>query len=509
MVSEAVDFARKSPEPDPATWSLHTWSADINSNVPAAPAHAPTTEMGWLDAVRDGIAEEMRRDPHILYFGEGTGERGGSFAHTKGLWHEFGPKRLIDTPICELGFTGAAIGASATGCRTVADLMFVDFLFETGGQLPLQASKLRYMSNGQMTAPVVIRAAAGAIKSAGPHHSGTYHSIWSHLPGLIVVMPSNPADAKGLMKSALRANDPVVFLEPKALFASKGQVPTGEHFVPFGVAAIARPGTDLTIVAAGRMVPLALEAAALLDKNISCEVVDLRTIVPLDVDTIAASVAKTHRLLVVDEGYAMCGLGAEVAASVNEVAFDELDAPIGRLHMEPVSHPFSPALEPQTLPTVEKITAAVRELMAGRVGVTRRPRSGRNTAPAPAAHQVAVAEVTTASTEALPPAPANTEVPPAPADSARANGNGAAAPKQTVAGELVTMPHGDLTVSEAKVVRWIKQVGDAVKKGEAIAEVETDKAVMEIEAPRDGRLGEILAHEGDIVKMGGALGVVS
>ncbi len=494
-VDEALEFARHSPEPDPATYSLHCWSEEINSGIPASASEsAPATTQGWLEAVRDGIAEEMRRDPHILYFGEGTGERGGSFAHTKGLWQEFGAARLVDTPICELGFTGAAIGASATGCRTIADLMFVDFLFETGGQLPLQASKLRYMSNGQMTCPVVIRAPCGAIKSAGPHHSGTYHSIWSHLPGLIVAMPSNPADAKGLMKTALRGNDPVVFLEPKALFASKGPVPAGEHFVPFGVARVARTGSDLTLVAAGRMVPLALEAAELLEKKqISCEVVDLRTIVPLDVATIVASLAKTHRLLVVDEGYAMCGIGGEVAAAVNELAFDELDAPVGRLHLEPVSHPFSPKLEAEVLPTVDKIAAAAQGLMAGKIPVSRRVQSGRSipavpTAAAAPVEKIAAEEKTDAPVEAVPPAPANTEV---------------------LAGELITMPHGDLTVSEGKVVFWRKKVGDEVKQGETIAEVETDKTVLEIETPRDGKLVQILAQVGETVKMGGNLGVVA
>jgi 2-oxoisovalerate dehydrogenase E1 component len=485
-IAEALEFARKSPEPDPASYPHNCWSEDINSGIPEIAPSKATVAQGWLEAVRDGIAEEMRRDPHILYFGEGTGERGGSFAHTKGLWQEFGAARMVDTPICELGFTGAAIGASATGCRTIADLMFVDFLFETGGQLPLQASKLRYMSNGQMTCPVIIRAPCGAIKSAGPHHSGTYHAMWSHLPGLLVAMPSNPADAKGLMKSALRGNDPVVFLEPKALFSSKGEVPTGEHFVPFGVARIAREGTDLTVVAAGRMVLLALEAAeGLAKKDVSCEVIDLRTIVPLDVATIMASLGKTHRVLVVDEGYAMCGVGAEVAAAVGELAFDELDAPVGRLHLEPVSHPFSPKLEAEILPTVEKITAAAQELVAGRISVSRRPQSTRVAAP--------VAEMETASVAAtpaaaVPEAPANTEI---------------------LAGELITMPHGDLTVSEAKVLAWLKQVGDPVRKGEAIAEVETDKAVMEIEAPRDGKLVQILAPVGEVVKMGGNLGVVS
>jgi 2-oxoisovalerate dehydrogenase E1 component len=490
-VDDAIQFARNSPEPDPASYPLNCWSEDVNSGVPQAEGLQPLVTLGWLEAVRDGIAEEMRRDPHILYFGEGTGERGGSFAHTKGLWHEFGSTRLVDTPICELGFTGAAIGASATGCRTIADLMFVDFLFETGGQIPLQASKLRYMSNGQMTCPVIIRAPCGAIKSAGPHHSGTYHAMWSHLPGLIVAMPSNPADAKGLMKTALRGNDPVIFLEPKALFSSKGEVPTGEHFVPFGVAKIARVGIDLTLVAAGRMVPLALEAAARMEKKgVSCEVIDLRTIVPLDVGTIMTSLTKTHRLLVVDEGYAMCGVGAEVAAAINELAFDELDAPVGRLHLEPVSHPFSPKLEAEILPSADKIVAAAHELMAGRIPVSRRPHATSSVVAAPtiAAEKIVPPEAEGKAAVVTEASPSNTEILP---------------------GELITMPHGDLTVSEGKVVFWLKKVGDEVKKGETIVEVETDKTVMEIETPRDGILVQIIAQVADVVKMGGNIGVVS
>ena len=322
------------------------WAEPLHPPAVEAPAAVETKLQTWLEAVRDGIAEEMRRDPHIVYLGEGTGERGGSFAHTKGLWHEFGADRMIDTPISELGFTGAAAGARASGCRAVADVMFADFMFEAASQIIEQAAKLRYMSNGQTSVPMIVRAAWGTIKNTGPHHSGSYHPIWAHCPGLIVVVPSTPADAKGLFKTALRAADPVIFLEPKALFSSKGEVPVGEHSVPFGVARIARAGSDLTIATCGSPVHRCLEAAETLEREgISCEIVDLRTIVPLDVETVAESVAKTGRLLVVDEGFAMCGLGAELAAAMMEHAFDELDAPVGRLHTDPTAHPFSPAHE--------------------------------------------------------------------------------------------------------------------------------------------------------------------
>lgn len=494
-IKDVIEFARNSPEPDPATYSLHVVSEPINPEIPAGDPAAVTQVQGWLEAVRDGIAEEFRCNPNTIYFGEGTGERGGSFAHTKGLWKEFGGNRIIDTPICELGFTGAAIGASATGCRAIADLMFVDFLFETGGQIPLQVSKLRYMSNGQLSAPVVVRAPCGAIKSAGPHHSGTYHAMWAHLPGVLVAMPSNPADAKGLMKTALRGDNPVLFLEPKALFSSKGEVPVGEHFVPFGVARIVRPGTTLTLVAVGRMVPLATEAAKELDKEgISCEVIDPRTIVPLDVATIMASLKKTGRLLIVDEGYAMCGLGAEIAAAAGELAFDELDAPVARLQMEPVSHAFSPKLESMVLPDVQKIIARARDVMKGiapaprRIGGSDAPSVASPLPPPPSVPAVPVA------------APAAPVVPPA----------AVAAPQNSalLPGEPITMPHGDLTVSEGKVVRWLKEIGEAVNAGEVVAEIETDKALIEIEAPKAGNLVQIVVPVDGIVQMGGTLGII-
>ena len=494
IVEESVDYARKSPMPDPATFSLHSWSENINPEITPIDPSKGTIEQGWLEAVKNGLSEEMRRNPHIIYFGEGTGERGGSFAHTKGMWAEFGGHRMVDTPICELGFTGASIGASATGCRAVADLMFVDFLFETGGQIPLQASKLRYMSNGRMSSQFVVRAPCGAVRSAGPHHSGMYHSIWSHYPGIVVVMPSNPADAKGLMKTALRANDPVIFLEPKALFASKGQVPQGEYMIPFGVARIARAGTSLTIVAAGRMVGLALEAAEVLAKdNVECEVIDLRTIVPLDLKTIVASVAKTNRLLVVDEGYAHCGLGAEIIASVNELAFDDLDAPIARLQMEPVAHPFNAAVEAETMPTSDKIIATAKNLLKGIVPRQRRMEID-GSAPAAAPMVESKSEI----------AIAKADVPPMTTPAADLG-----KPKVDIMeGETIYMPHGDLTISEGKVVNWLKKVGDKVAKDEGVCEIETDKAVMAIESPAAGTLIQIVAPTGTVVKMGETVGVL-
>jgi 2-oxoisovalerate dehydrogenase E1 component len=487
IVQEALEFARNSPEPDPSTVRNNVYANPINPPEALKPQSAGETRtQGWLEAVRDGIAEEMRSNPTILYFGEGTGERGGSFAHTKGLWAEFGAQRMVDTPISEQGFTSTAVGASATGARTVSDLMFADFAFETAGQIFMQAAKLRYMSNGQMNAPMVVRVGAGALRSSGPHHSGMYHPIFAHMPGLIVCVPSNPADAKGLMKTALRAADPVIMLEPKALFASKGEVPVAEHYVPFGVARIARGGTDITIVSAGQQVQKSLEAAELLAaEGVQCEVIDLRTIMPLDIDTIAESVRKTHRLLVVDEAWAMCGMGAEIAQAMNELAFDDLDAPAGRIHTAPTSHPFAPVLERAMLVDVGQIITGVRGIIAGK-------------APVPD-HWYAGGSRSRAGAVAAPP--------PAPAPVAAL----ATKPARQVSvgeGEPITMPFGDLTVSEGTLVKWLKAVGDVVKQGEVVAEIETDKAVVEIEAPVGGTLSSIEQPVGAVVPMGGRIGAI-
>lgn len=480
-VAAAIEFARNSAEPDPSLVHLHVFAEPLNPGVARAAAGKPLAEeveTSWLDAVRDGIAEEMRRNRNIVYFGEGTGERGGTFAHTKNLFQEFGATRMVDTPISELGFTGAALGASATGVRAIADLMFADFMFEAAGQIALQAAKLRYMSNGMMEAPMVVRVGSGAVRSAGPHHSGTYHPAWAHIPGLVVCLPATPADAKGLMKTALNGRDPVLMLETKALFATKGPVPKGDHYVPFGLARIARTGTDITIASAGQLVHRALEAAEILaGEGVSVEVIDLRTIQPLDVDTVAASVRRTHRLLVVDEGYAMFGVGAELAQSINELAFDELDGPVARLHTDPVPHPFAPVLERAMLVNTDAIANAVRRTIAGHADPIRRLGREANTMAAPVAAPVKPVAVAKA----------------------------AQVQEVAVDGEPVKMPFGDLTVSEGKLIRWVAAEGAKVEQGALVAEVETDKAVVEIEAPAAGIVGKHLFPEGTVVKMGATL----
>lgn len=488
-IEEAVAFAETSPLPEAVSVNEHVLADPINPPSVLAAAPKPDgkcVETNHLDAVRDGIAEEMRRDAHILYLGEGIGERGGSFAHTKGLWQEFGAGRVVDTPISELAFTGAAAGASATGCRSVADLMFIEFLFEAASQVVLQATKWRYMSNGQESAPVVLRAAIGAIKNAGPHHSGCYYPMYAQAPGLIIAVPSNPADAKGLMKTALRASDPVLFLDHKLIFGMKGPVPVDEYCIPFGQAKVVREGRDLTLVSCGEYVHRCVKAAQALDgEGIACEVIDLRTIVPLDVETILVSVAKTGRVLVVDEALSMCGVGGEIAARIMEEAFDELDAPVGRLHPDPTSQPFSPPLENAMVVSVEKIIAAARNLVAGKPPVPRRPKAVFD-----AGRVVEVAAEKMIATVGLTPKP----VP--------------SAGKSTIAGVPVLLPNQDLTVTEATVVRWLKKVGEQVKLGEPLVEVETAKSVFSVESPAAGTLAETLASEGATVTMTQSLGTI-
>lgn len=492
-IEEAVAFAESSPMPEAGSVTYQVLAEPINppSVIESMPTpNSKCVETNYLDAVRDGIAEEMRRDPYILYFGEGIGERGGSFAHTKGLWQEFGATRVVDTPISEVAFTGAAAGASATGSRAVADLMFVEFLFEAASQVILQASKWRYMSNGQMSAPVVLRAAMGAIKNAGPHHSGCYYPLYAQAPGLIIAIPSNPADAKGLIKTALRAADPVLFLDHKRLFGMKGPVPTDEYCIPFGQGKVLREGRDLTLVSCGEYVHRCLKAAEALDtEGIACEVIDLRTVVPLDVDIILTSAAKTGRVMVVDEALSMCGLGAEIAARIMEEAFDELDAPVGRLHPAPVSQPFSPPLENAMVVSVEKIIIAAKNLVSGRPPIPLRPKVTLNASQS----RIATSGIGTAEGHATTvPAPKQEPLAATPA----------------TAGVPILLPNQDLTVTEATVVRWLKKVGDPVVVGEPIVEVETAKSVFAVESPTAGVLAETLAGQGATVAMTQCLGKI-
>jgi len=322
-------------------------------------------EMTFVDAAREGLAEEMARDPSIFVVGEGIGARGGNFNTTVGLYDLHGEERLRDTPISERGFTALCTGAAAAGARPVVDFMFIDFLTDAFGDMFNQMSKLQWMSNGQLKMPIVVRGCIGVAPSNAAHHSGNYYPFFMHVPGFRVVMPANPADAKGLLKTAIRCDDPVLFLEHKNLLSIKGPVPDGEHLVPFGQAAIAHPGTQVTVVGIAFTVWQALQAAEELSKEgISVEVIDPRTLAPLDTATILASVHKTGRLLVVDEDFAPCGVAAEIATQVMEQGFDDLDAPVKRLNGLFCPAPYSPVLSEAIVPTTRSIIQAIRDLLA-------------------------------------------------------------------------------------------------------------------------------------------------
>ncbi len=349
------------PEPESALAHVIASPNPAPSKLPA-PGHRELTLVG---ATLEALDHEMAVNPDIFVLGEGIGVRGGNFGTTTGLFAKYGPERLRDTPICERGFVGLAGGAAMTGTRPVVDFMFIDFINDAFGEIVNQIAKIRYMSSGRLVQPIVLRGCVGIGHSAATHHSGSYHSIYSHIPGLQVVMPSNPYDAKGLFARALRSQDPVLYLEHRELLSVKGPVPTDDYEIEFGQARISRAGRDLTIVAIAHMVSQAeLAADQLAAEGISIEIVDPRTISPLDSTTILKSVAKTGRLLILDEAFGPCGIGAEIAARIADAGFDELDAPIRRLNGAFVPTPYSPPLEKQVTPSVESITNAARDLLS-------------------------------------------------------------------------------------------------------------------------------------------------
>ena len=318
-------------------------------------------------AVLEALTSEMRRDPTVVLMGEDVGAAGGVFKQTDGLFAEFGAERVIDTPISEAGAFGITVGAAMTGLRPVFEVMFGDFMTLVMDQLVNQAAKVQYMSAGAVTVPLVLRTAVGAGSNLGPQHSQTLHAWTAHIPGLKVVMPSTPADAKGLMIAAIRDDNPVMFFEDRLLYNLRGDVPDGDEATPIGRADIKRPGEDVTIVATSRMVQVALAAADLLaQQQISAEIVDPRSLVPLDAETLVDSVKKTSRAVVLDGGYRQYGITGEIAATIGELAFDWLDAPVIRLGGENVPIPFSKSLEPLVLPDPPRVAAAVAELVRRR-----------------------------------------------------------------------------------------------------------------------------------------------
>ena len=323
-------------------------------------------EITLSKAVNEAIAEEMRRDPTIFLIGEDVAEAGTPFKVLSGLVEEFGTERVIDTPISEPGFVGMAVGAAMTGARPIVDLMFGDFIFLVMDQLCNQAAKTHYMSGGKLKVPLVLRTNLGATRRSAAQHSQSLHALVAHIPGLKVALPSSAYEAKGLMKTAIRDDNPVVIFEDKLMYQEKAPVPEEEYLIPFGQANVVREGRDLTMVATSSMVQVALAAAGALEgEGISVEVIDPRTIVPLDEATILNSVRKTSRAMVIDEGHQSYGITGEIAARIGEKAFYHLDAPVVRMGAMDVPVPFSPALEDLTVPTPEGVSEKARKMLRG------------------------------------------------------------------------------------------------------------------------------------------------
>ncbi len=321
-------------------------------------------EISFGEAIREALAEELRRDKTIVLMGEDVAEAGTTFKVLKGLVEEFGTDRIIDTPISEAGFAGLGVGAAMTGLRPVVDLMFGDFLTLAMDQLVNQAAKIHYMSGGKWKVPMVLRLTMGATRRSAAQHSQSLHAWPSHIPGLKVVIPSTPYDAKGLMKSAIRDDNPVVFFEDKISYTKvKGPVPDEDYAIPFGVADVKREGRDITLVGTSSMVQVALGAAAMLEEvGISAEVVDPRTTWPLDEKTLVESAKKTSRAMVIDEGYFRYGVTGEIASVIQEGAFYDLDGPVRRLGAMHVPIPFSPSLEDVTVPTERDVFELARKM---------------------------------------------------------------------------------------------------------------------------------------------------
>src|SRR6266566_3293644 len=314
------------------------------------------------EALNQALREEMLRDDNVFLMGEEVGAYQGAYKVTKGLLDELGEKRVIDTPITELGFAGLGVGAAMVGLRPIVEFMTFNFSILATDQIINSAAKMLYMSGGQFKIPIVFRGPGGSAFQVSSQHSQALESWYAYFPGLKVVIPSTPADAKGLLKSAIRDDDPVIFIEQERLYGLKGEVPEDDDFtIPLGVAEIKREGTDATIVARSLMVPTALKAAEQLEQQgVSCEVIDPRTIRPLDIETIVESVKKTNRVVIAEESHPFCGVAAEISAEINERAFDFLDAPVKRLSGADVPMPYAKNLERIAVPDVEQVIAAVR-----------------------------------------------------------------------------------------------------------------------------------------------------
>ena len=348
--------AENAPWPKAENATTHVYAS---TRKVTRPVNQGDRQISFAAATLEALDHEMALNPNIFVFGEGIGIRGGNFGTTAGLFAKYGAERLRDTPIAERGFVGMACGAAMTGARPIVDFMFIDFINDAFGEIVNQIAKMQYMSSGRLKMPVLLRGCIGIGHAAATHHSGSYHSIYSHIPGLRVVVPSTPFDAKGLFTHALRSDDPVLFLEPRELMGVKGIVPEEDYEIEFGKARILQEGSRVTVVGIGFMAQRALAAA----RGLAAEVIDPRTVSPLDETTILKSIRKTGRLLIVDEAFAPCSLGAEIAAQVAEAGFDYLDAPIRRINGAFAPTPYSPALEAAVIPSQDHIRAAIESLI--------------------------------------------------------------------------------------------------------------------------------------------------
>ena len=329
--------------------------------------------LSFREALREAMVEEMERDPSIFLMGEEVGHYNGAYKVSEGMLERFGETRVIDTPIAETGFAGVGIGAAMVGLRPIIEFMTWNFSLVAADQLINNAAKLRHMSNGQFRLPIVFRGPGGAAHALAAQHSQALEALYAHVPGLKVVLPSTPADGKGLLKAAIRDDNPIVFIESEVMYALKGEVPGGEHVVPLGVADLKRPGRDVTLVAWSKMVHTALKAAdTLAGEGIEAEVLDLRTLRPLDERALLDSVARTHRCVIVQEGWPFAGIAAELITLIVREAFDNLDAPPERITNLDVPMPYAKNLENVVLPSAERVTTAVRKML-GRPELPRRP----------------------------------------------------------------------------------------------------------------------------------------
>ncbi|MBM3159824.1 MAG: pyruvate dehydrogenase complex E1 component subunit beta [Bacteroidetes bacterium] len=318
----------------------------------------------FREALREAMSEEMRRDPSVFLMGEEVAEYNGAYKVSQGMLEEFGPKRVIDTPIAELGFSGIAVGASMNGLRPIVEFMTWNFAILAADQIINSAAKMLQMSGGQYNCPIVFRGGNGQAGQLAATHSQSFEAFYAHVPGLKVITPSNPADAKGLLKAAIRDNDPVVFLESEKMYGDKGEVPEGEFIIPIGIADIKRKGIDVTLVTFGKIIKIAQEAAEVLAKeNIQLEIIDLRTIRPIDYNTIVESVKKTNRCVVLEESWPLASIASEISYHLQRYAFDHLDAPVLRVMQTDTPFAFSPSLIEAALPNVDRVVAAVKALM--------------------------------------------------------------------------------------------------------------------------------------------------